>query len=97
MTHVIAAPCIDQRDQSCVTVCPVDCITADLGIDRKFYIDPEACIECGACESACPNEAVFRDDVLPASWKIFSWIDAVWYTDPAEARVEVDRQGGAIL
>ena len=26
MTHVIAQPCIDVKDKSCVDVCPVDCI-----------------------------------------------------------------------
>ena len=29
MAYVIAEPCIDNSDQSCVAVCPVDCITAD--------------------------------------------------------------------
>ena len=55
MAYVIAEPCIDNSDQSCVAVCPVDCITADPDIDRKFYIDPDGCIDCGSCESACPN------------------------------------------
>ena len=26
MTYVIAEPCVDQRDRSCIDVCPVDCI-----------------------------------------------------------------------
>ena len=26
MTYVIAEPCIDIKDKSCVDVCPVDCI-----------------------------------------------------------------------
>ena len=26
MTYVIAEPCIDIKDRSCVDVCPVDCI-----------------------------------------------------------------------
>ena len=60
MAYVIAEPCMDNSDQSCVAVCPVDCITADPNVDRKFYIDPEGCIECGPCESACPNQAIFR-------------------------------------
>ena len=86
MAYVIAEPCIDQSDQSCVSVCPVDCISADLGPDRKFYIDPDGCIDCGSCESACPNGAVFRADELPAEWAPFAQIDATWYVDPAAAR-----------
>ena len=41
MTYVIAEPCIDVLDISCVSVCPVDCIHYEEGIDRKLFIDPE--------------------------------------------------------
>ncbi len=89
MAYVIAEPCIDNMDQSCVSVCPVDCITAEPE-DRKLYIDPDACIECGACETACPNAAIFRADRLPSAWAGFAWIDGAWYADPAAARAEID-------
>ena len=95
MAYVIAEPCIDDRDQSCVSVCPVDCITADLSVDRKFYIDPDGCIDCGSCESACPNQAIFRADELPPAWAHFEWIDATWYSDPAAARQAVDGAAAA--
>lgn len=91
MAYVIAAPCIDHNDRSCVEVCPVDCITADPAVDRKFYVDPDVCIDCGACANACPNEAIFREDQLPAGWDGFAWVDAAWYRDPAAARAGVDR------
>ena len=90
MAYVIAQPCIDNSDQSCVQVCPVDCITADPSADRKFYIDPDGCIDCGSCESACPNQAIFRADQLPREWSHFAWIDATWYRDPVAARAAVD-------
>jgi ferredoxin len=90
VAYVIAEPCIDDRDQSCVAVCPVDCISADLSLDRKFYIDPDGCIDCGSCESACPNGAIFRADELPPAWAHFEWIDATWPTDPVAARAGVD-------
>jgi ferredoxin len=48
MTYVIAQPCIDNTDRSCVAVCPVDCVASDLAIGRKFYIDPDRCIDCGS-------------------------------------------------
>ena len=44
MPYVITDPCIDVRDQACVTVCPVACIHFDAGKDRKLYIDPNECI-----------------------------------------------------
>jgi ferredoxin len=90
MAYVIAEPCIDQMDQSCVAVCPVDCITADPRRDRKFYIDPDNCIDCGSCESACPNKAIFRADSLPGEWAGFAWVDATWYADPGQARSAID-------
>ena len=58
MAYVIAAACVDHSDQSCVSVCPVDCIWGDLEVDRKMYVDPESCIECGACRPVCPNDAI---------------------------------------
>ena len=48
MTYVIAEPCIDVQDKACVGVCPVACINNDDGKDRKLYIDPDECIDCGA-------------------------------------------------
>ena len=50
MTYVIAEPCVDVLDQACVAVCPVDCIHFEQGTDRILYIDPDECIDCGACE-----------------------------------------------
>src|ERR1043165_7404362 len=45
MTYIIAEPCIDIKDRSCVDVCPVDCIHE---FDRILVIDPEECIDCFA-------------------------------------------------
>ena len=45
MTYVIGEPCIDIKDQSCIDVCPVDCIHI---AERMLVIDPEECIDCFA-------------------------------------------------
>lgn len=68
MTYVIAEPCVDVKDRSCIDVCPVDCIHE---ADRMLVIDPEECIECGACEPECPVEAIFPEDALPEKWRSF--------------------------
>ena len=86
MSYVIAEPCVDQMDQACVAVCPVDCIGAEPGVDRKFHIDPDACIECGSCLSACPNGAIYQGDGLPAEFASYAWIDAAWFRDAAASR-----------
>jgi NAD-dependent dihydropyrimidine dehydrogenase PreA subunit len=58
MPYVIASSCIDVMDRSCVEECPVDCIYEG---DRKAYINPKECIDCGACEPVCPVEAISQD------------------------------------
>jgi NAD-dependent dihydropyrimidine dehydrogenase PreA subunit len=66
MPFVIVEPCIDVMDQACLRVCPVACIHGDAGQDRKLSIDPEECIDCGACEPTCPVEAIYDEFALPA-------------------------------
>ncbi len=64
MTYIIAEPCVDLKDGACVDVCPVDCIyTTD--DDNMYYINPDECIDCAACEPACPWEAIFEGDAVP--------------------------------
>ena len=69
MAWVITRLCRDCVDQSCVDVCPVDCIYEHTGGDDAFpnqlYIDPEECINCGVCEPECPWEAIFEDEQVP--------------------------------
>lgn len=62
MPYIIGSPCIDISDQSCVEECPVDCIYVG---DRKLYINPKECIDCGACEPVCPVEAISQDRRTP--------------------------------
>jgi ferredoxin len=62
VTYVIAEPCMDVKDTACVQECPVDCIYEG---DRMLYIHPTECIDCGACEPACPVEAIFYADDVP--------------------------------
>jgi ferredoxin len=83
---VIAEPCVDVKDTACVDVCPVDCIhprkdEPEFVGESKLYIDPDRCIDCGACVPACPVEAIFLLQELPARWATFGQIDAEWYAD----------------
>ena len=89
MTYVITDPCIDVLDLSCVEVCPVDCIhgTDD---DRMLYIDPDECIDCGACEPVCPVTAIFAEDDVPDNQKEYTELDAKWFKDPGAVRARVN-------
>jgi ferredoxin len=73
MTYIIAEPCIDVKDQSCIQVCPADCIYE---LDRMLVINPVECIDCGACEPECPVQAIFPDGALPEDWKAFADVTA---------------------
>lgn len=68
MTHVITSLCL--RDGGCATVCPVECIVAGSPEDQYpwFYIDPDTCIDCGACVPECPFEAIFPEDEVPSDY-----------------------------
>jgi ferredoxin len=86
MAYVITDTCINTKDRSCVDVCPVDCIHDDGDEDRILYIDPDECIDCGACEPACPVSSIFAEDDVPDAQKAFIEINATWYKDKAKAR-----------
>ena len=91
MTYVITDPCIGTKDRSCVDVCPVDCIHDDGDEDQILYIDPDECIDCGACEPECPVNAIFPEDSLPTESAAFTELNARWFKDKASARASVDQ------
>jgi NAD-dependent dihydropyrimidine dehydrogenase PreA subunit len=89
MTYVITTPCVDVQDQSCVEVCPVDCIYFDEDEDRMLYISPDECIDCGACEPACPVTAIFAEDDVPDDQEAYKEINVLWFSDKPAARAKV--------
>jgi ferredoxin len=87
MAYVIAEPCIGTKDNSCVEVCPVDCIhptpdEPDYDGVEMLYIDPEECIDCDACVEACPVDACFAEDQLPDEWQQYTKLNADYYAKP---------------
>jgi ferredoxin len=85
VTYVIAEPCIDVKDRSCVEECPVDCIYEG---DRMLYIHPGEGVDCGACEPVCPVEAIFYEDDAPGQWARFTAENARFF-------VQLGSPGGA--
>ena len=90
MTFVITNACIDVKDASCIEVFPVDCIYQEDN-DRMCFVHPTECIDCAACESACPVGAIFLDKNVPSDVSHFTTLNALYFQDKAAARVEVDR------
>jgi ferredoxin len=78
MSYIIGSKCISTCDTACVKVCPVDCINGPIvtdGMGREvdmmgknelmglqLYINPDICIDCGACVPECPVDAIYKDE-----------------------------------
>lgn len=94
MPFVITDACIDNKDLSCIDECPVDCIYEG---QRRLYIHPVECIDCGACEPACPQSAIFPDFKAPAGMAQFVADNARFFAEPLPGRAEpVGSPGGGL-
>ena len=74
MSYIIGSKCVSVCDTACVKVCPVDCINGPIskigfgkevkGMTKEqleglqLYINPDVCIDCGACLPECPVGAI---------------------------------------
>lgn len=65
MPHVVCEPCVNCRNTNCSVVCPVEAFRED---SNMLVIDPDVCIDCGACVSECPVQAIYPDSDVPAQW-----------------------------
>lgn len=71
--YVVTAACVDVKDRSCIEECPVDCLYEG---EQMMYIHPVECIDCGACEVACPVDAIHAARNLPEDLRRFVEINA---------------------
>ena len=78
MAYIICEPCVDVMDTACVDVCPVDCIHTTEG-ENQLYINPDECIDCAACEPACPVDAISMESDVPAEWQPFIEINRKFF------------------
>ncbi|NMO91701.1 ferredoxin [Actinomycetospora sp. TBRC 11914] len=78
MTYVVTEPCVDVLDKSCIEECPVDCLYEG---ERMMYIQPDECVDCGACEPVCPQEAIFYEEDVPEQWSAFVSANADFFSD----------------
>jgi NAD-dependent dihydropyrimidine dehydrogenase PreA subunit len=108
MTYVIAEPCVATCDQACLDVCPVDCIHGPIPNEEiaavpkserhvrlpvmQLFIEPEACIHCGACEPECPVSAIFEEDRLPPKWAHYRELNRAFFE--ARRAATSERGGG---
>ena len=65
MAYIVTEPCINCKYTDCAAVCPVDAFREG---PNFLTIDPDDCIDCDACVSECPVEAIYADDEVPEKW-----------------------------
>lgn len=60
MSYIIGNKCIEVKDGACIDACPIDeCIVEG---EESMYINPELCIDCGACIYECPVQAIYDSE-----------------------------------
>jgi NAD-dependent dihydropyrimidine dehydrogenase PreA subunit len=82
MAYVITESCT--KDALCVDACPVDCIHPkkdEPGFDEapQLYVQPDDCIDCGACVPVCEAAAVFALDEAPQTGTDYAATNAAYY------------------
>jgi len=75
MAYIVGDPCVKCKYTDCVAVCPVDCFYEG---ENALVINPDECIDCGACEPECPTTAIFEEGDLPARMSVYIGINAVY-------------------
>jgi ferredoxin len=88
VAYIVGDPCVKCKYTDCVEVCPVDCFYEGV---NTLVIEPEECIDCGACEPVCPTTAIYEQEELPEKWKPYIEINAVY--SGAKAPSEADTEG----
>jgi NAD-dependent dihydropyrimidine dehydrogenase PreA subunit len=82
MAYVVTDACT--KDFVCVAECPTAAIApvesdAAAATVPQVYINPDECIDCGSCASACPSGAIFSADELPADKADFAEKNQAYY------------------
>src|SRR5947208_8175452 len=66
MAHIVTDKCQGCKFTDCVEVCPVACFYE---LDNQVVIHPEDCIDCTACVSECPVEAIYAEADVPSDFQ----------------------------
>lgn len=70
MAFIVTAACVDCKYTNCVTVCPVEAFHE---APDRLYINADTCIDCNACVSECPVDAIYAERDVPENLK--DWIE----------------------
>ena len=48
---------------------------------RMLYIQPDECVDCGACEPVCPVEAIYYEDDVPGEFTQYKEINEEFFSE----------------
>jgi NAD-dependent dihydropyrimidine dehydrogenase PreA subunit len=82
MAYAITESCI--KDLLCVDACPTDCIhpkkdEPSFESVSQLFVDPEGCIDCGACVPVCTSDSIRPIDELAPEQQKFIQSNAAFY------------------
>jgi ferredoxin len=58
-----------------------------------YFIDPDTCIDCGACVPECPFEAIFPEEDVPTDYELKAGQEYI----PFATKVRVTAAGGEVI
>ncbi|MCE4268733.1 ferredoxin [Rhodococcus sp. ACPA4] len=91
MVYVVTEACVDVQDKSCMQECPADCIFEG---GRMTYINPDLCIDCGACVPSCPVDAIFYEAEIPGDQEHYIGVNERFFAETTTPKS--GRKGGKI-
>jgi ferredoxin len=93
MPHIITSLCL--RDGACVDVCPNEAIIPGQPENDWpwYYIDPDTCIDCAACATECPLEAIFDEADVPDDYEMSAGQERV----PHDTKQKITAAGGEVV
>ena len=82
MAYVITDTCL--KDVLCADACPTDCIhpkkdEPQFETVTQMYVDPEGCIDCGACVPVCTSDSIKPIEDLTEEQKEFIASNAAFF------------------
>ena len=82
MSFVVTDSCV--KDFLCVDECATGAIAPAAGdaaaeTVSQVYVNPDACIDCGACAAVCEHEAIGPEYELPAEKASFAEANRAYF------------------
>ena len=73
MAYVVTGACAGCKCGQCAEMCPVNAFREG---EIMLLVDPNVCVDCGACRQHCLRGAIFSEEDLPQAWEDYVVINA---------------------